>query len=144
MKRALAAISLILTLSSAAIGQNNGAPLVAAAKATDEQSIKKVLADFARGWNAHEAKEFSTVFAVDADFTNVRGVSAQGRSEVEKFHASRFATYFKDTHLTIEETKIRFIKPDVAEVDARWEMTGARDPEGHVIPLRNAGFCHDQ
>ena len=136
MKHTLAAITLILTLSSVAIAQNSGAPMAAAANANDGQSIKKVLADFSGGWNSHDAKAFSMVFAVDADFTNVRGVSAQGRSEVEKFHAPRFATYFKDTHLTIKETKIRFIKPDVAEVDARWEMTGAQDPEGHVIPLR--------
>lgn len=76
------------------------------------------------------------VFAVDADCTNVGGMGAHGRSEVEKFHASRFATKFKDTYQKITETKIRFIKPDVAAVDARWEMTGAKNGEGQDIPLR--------
>ena len=76
------------------------------------------------------------VFAEDADFTNVGGVSAHGRAEVERFHAPRFATTFKDSHQKMTETKIRFIKPDVAAVDARWEMTGARTQDGQDIPLR--------
>jgi len=76
------------------------------------------------------------VFAEDADFTNVRGMSAYGRTEIEKLHAPLFATNFKDSNLKITETKIRFITPDVAAVDARWEMTGAKGPDGHEIPLR--------
>ncbi len=81
------------------------------------------MADFIEAWNKHDAKAFSMVFAGDADFTNVAGVSAHGRAEVEKFHAPRFATTFRDTHQKIAETKIRFIKPDVAGVDARGEVS---------------------
>ena len=58
----------------------------------DEELIKKVLTAFTDAWNKHDAKAFSNVFSEDADFTNVRGVSAHGRSEVEKFHAPRFTT----------------------------------------------------
>jgi uncharacterized protein (TIGR02246 family) len=76
------------------------------------------------------------VFAEDADFTNVRGMSAHGRPDVEKFHAPRFATTFKDSLQKMTEIKIRFIRPDVAAVDAWWEMTGAKTQEGQVIPLR--------
>ena len=47
-----------------------------------------------------------------------------------------FATRFKDTHLTITDTKIRFISSDIAAVDARWEMTGAKGRDGQEIPLR--------
>jgi hypothetical protein len=39
-----------------------------------------------------------------------------------------FATRFKDTHLTITDTKIRFVTPDIAAVDAHWEMTGRKVP----------------
>lgn len=102
----------------------------------DEMEIKKVLAEQVEAWNRHDAKAFSMVFAEDADFTNVVGTSAHGRAEVEKFHAPMFATIFKDTSLKITKTKIRFIKPDVAAVDAWWEMTGAKTREGKDIPLR--------
>lgn len=101
-----------------------------------EELIKKVLTDFTDAWNKHDAKAFSNVFSEDADFTNVRGTSAHGRSEVEKFHAPRFITTFKDSYQKITQSKIRFIKPDVAAVDAWWEMTGMKNPEGQDMPGR--------
>jgi uncharacterized protein (TIGR02246 family) len=103
----------------------------------EEEEVKAALADFVEAWNRHDAKAFSMVFAEDADFTNVRGMGAHGRAEVEKFHAPRFATTFKDTYQKITDTKVRFFKPDVAAVDARWEMTGAKNSEGRDIPPRN-------
>jgi uncharacterized protein (TIGR02246 family) len=102
----------------------------------DEKGIKQVLAGIVEAWNSHDAKAFSMVFAEDADFTNVVGMSAHGRTEIEKFHAPMFATWFKDTHLTMTDTKIRFITPEVAAVDAHWEMTGVKDRGGHDIPPR--------
>lgn len=136
MRRAFAAFTLFLILSICAVGQTAGGKSKPAAHAKDEEGIRKVLADFLEAWNKHDAKAFSMVFAEDADFTNVRGMSAHGRTEVEKFHAPRFATTFKDSHQKMTEIKIRFIRSDVAAVDARWEMTGARTQEGQDIPLR--------
>ena len=136
MKRAIVTFPLLLLLSTYVVGQakNDAAKLTADAK--DEESIKHVLTSFTEAWNKHDAKGFSMLFAEDADFTNVRGMSAHGRAEVEKFHAPLFATRLKDTHQKITKTKIRFIKPDVAAVDAWWEMTGAKGPDGQDIPLR--------
>jgi uncharacterized protein (TIGR02246 family) len=111
--------------------------MTSADKSTEEEKVRMVLTDFVKAWNSHDAKAFSMVFAEDADFTNVRGMSAHGRAEVERFHAPRFATTFKDSHQEIAETMVRFIKPDVAAVDARWELRGAKNPEGQDIPPRN-------
>jgi uncharacterized protein (TIGR02246 family) len=123
---------LLLFMSTHAASQTP----VAEAGTKDEEGIKMALADFVEAWNKHDAKAFSLVFAEDADFTNVRGMSVHGRAEIEKFHAPLFATRFKDTNQKIAKSKIRFIKPDVAAVDVWWEMTGAKGPEGQDIPLR--------
>lgn len=136
MRRAFVALPLILILSTFAVDQTRAGQSSPTGNTKEEEGIRKVLADFVEAWNRHDAKAFSMVFAEDTDFTNVRGMSAHGRAEVEKFHAPRFATTFKDTHQKMTETKIRFIKPDVAAVDARWEMTGAKNPEGQDLPLR--------
>lgn len=122
---------LLLMVSSNSEGQ-----VTDSVKTKDEERIKKVLSDFTDAWNKHDAKAFSNVFSEDADFTNVRGTSAHGRSEVEKFHAPLFTTRFKDTYQKITQSKIRFIKPDVAAVDAWWEMTGVKGPEGQDMPPR--------
>jgi|SRR5664279_3215728 len=125
-------IALLLLMASS----NSKGQATDSVNTKDEELIKKVLTDFTDAWNKHDAKAFSNVFSEDADFTNVRGTSAHGRSEVEKFHAPRFTTTFKDTYLKITQSKIRFIKPDVAAVDAWWEMTGVKSPEGQDMPPR--------
>jgi len=104
--------------------------------AGDETNIREVLEGVTEAWNRHDAEAFAMAFAEDADFTNVRGVSAHGRANIAKFHAPVFATIFKESSLKISDVKIRFINPNVAAVDEWWEMTGARDRDGHEIPLR--------
>jgi uncharacterized protein (TIGR02246 family) len=136
MKRLFATVFLLLFVSTWSVSQVEGSKISSTGTTQDEEAIRKVLSDFLDAWNKHDAKAFSMVFAEDADFTNVRGMSSHGRREVEKFHAPRFATTFKDTRQKMTETKIRFIRLDVAAVDARWEMTGAKGPEGQDIPLR--------
>lgn len=136
MRHAFAVLALFLVVPPFVTGQTTNSKAGRTNGDRDEAAITRVLADFVTAWNKHDATAFSMVFAEDADFTNVRGTSAHGRTEVEKFHAPLFATRFKETHQKITDTKIRFIKPDVAAVDARWEMTGAKGPEGQDIPLR--------
>jgi uncharacterized protein (TIGR02246 family) len=47
-----------------------------------------------------------------------------------------FKTMFQDSHLTVGNTRVRMIRPDVAAVDVKWTMTGARDPHGNPWPER--------
>ena len=51
-------------------------------------------------------------------------------------HAPVFSTIFKNSHQEHTDIKIRFIRPDVAAVDARWKMTGATAPQGNPRPER--------
>jgi uncharacterized protein (TIGR02246 family) len=105
--------------------------------ASDEEAIQTILNDFISAWNAHDVKSFSHLFAEDADFTNVKGVSRHGRNAFEEFHAPLFKTIWANSTQTITEKKIRFIKPDVAAVDARWDLTGLKKPDGSDAPPRN-------
>ena len=108
-----------------------------AGHAADEAAIKAVVDErWMGGWNAHDAHRFSSMFANDADFTNVRGQSASGQADIEKFHAVAFERFFKQSHQTGEVTKIRFLRPDLAAVDIHWEMTGAVDNTGKPSPYR--------
>ena len=105
--------------------------------AAEEVAIKAAIAErWMGGWNNHDAHQFSSIFAEDADFTNVRGQSASGQAEIEKFHAVAFERFFKHSHQTGEVTKIRFLRSDLAAVDIHWEMTGAVDNTGKPIPYR--------
>ncbi len=106
------------------------------AASSDGEAIRTVVTRFTNAWNQHDAHAFSLVFAETADFTNVKGRGASGRASIEQFHAGPFQTFFKASRLTASLKTVRFIKPDVAAVDVLWEMTGATDPSGVPIPLR--------
>jgi uncharacterized protein (TIGR02246 family) len=104
---------------------------------TEKNAIEQVLKNFEETWNGHDVNDFSLLFATDADFTNVFGMQSHGREAIKQFHAPLFATMFKSSILTIAEIKIRFIKSDVAAVDANWKMSGATDPNGNPWLDRN-------
>lgn len=104
--------------------------------AGDRAAIEQTVNNFVDAWNKHDAHAFAMTFTEDADFTNVAGVHAQGRANVESFHAPRFADIFKESHQTAQIRSIRFLTPSLAAVDVDWEMTGAKKPDGSPIPLR--------
>jgi uncharacterized protein (TIGR02246 family) len=99
-------------------------------------AIEARIAALVTAWNRHDAAAFAECFAPDADFTNVFGMPAQGRAAIAAAHAAIFQTVFSDSSVTVTQTRIRLIRDDVAAVDARWEMRGARDAQGKPWPLR--------
>ena len=101
-----------------------------------EQAITALTRDLVTAWNRHDPHAFAALFAENAEFTNVFGMVQNGRAGIEAGHAPIFKTMFKDSHLSVTETRVRLIRPDVASVDVKWQMTGARDPHGNPWPER--------
>jgi uncharacterized protein (TIGR02246 family) len=102
----------------------------------DRAAIAQTVDRFRDAWNTHDVHAFALTFTDDADFTNVAGVHAQGRANIEAFHAPVFAGIFKESHQTDRVRSVRFLKPDLAAVDIDWEMTGAKFPDGKPRPYR--------
>ena len=102
----------------------------------DDQVFQNILNDFVVAWNLHDVRSFSLLFAEDADFTNVKGVSRHGRTALEAFHEPLFKTIWSNSALTISKKKVRYIKNDVAVVDAWWDLDGLRKPDGSDAPPR--------
>jgi uncharacterized protein (TIGR02246 family) len=88
-------------------------------------------------WNRHDAKAYAACVAEDVDFTNVFGIAVHGRAAIEASHEAIFRTMFKDSTLRVDSVNVRFIRPDIAAADMRWEMVGARDPHGKDWPKRH-------
>ncbi len=114
----------------------------AASAANDEAAVRKVVAAFAEAMNARNAAAFARVFHEDANFTNWKGMTAHGRTAIGEFHRVLFEgdgtkgmASFKHARLEIAETRVRFIRPDVASVDVLWSQTGAV-LEGKDLGLR--------
>lgn len=102
-----------------------------------QKAAREIVSALVDAWNAHDAKAFAAVFSPEAEFTNVFGMKADGRDAVERFHAPIFATMFRHSRLQSNAVASRQLRPDVATVDVRWSMSGARDPLGNEWPDRH-------
>ena len=123
---------LVLCLASLLVGLLVTHSSSAAETTKDEEAIKAVVAAFDKAMNAKDAAALSSVFNEDGDFVNVIGMTAHGRKAIEQFHRPLFEgdgtkgiPSFKNAVFKVAETRIRFIRPDVASVDVIWTQTGS-------------------
>ncbi|MBZ5591883.1 MAG: SgcJ/EcaC family oxidoreductase [Acidobacteriia bacterium] len=102
----------------------------------DEAQIRQLALDAVAAWNCHDVRAFTRVYADDADLTNVIGTTVRGRKAIHDHHAEIFETIFRKSHLEPGEIRVRFLSPEIAVVDIRWEMTGALEWDGKEILIR--------
>lgn len=55
---------------------------------SQEQAVRKVLADFAEALNRGDAKSFALLFTEDADFVVITGKYLKGRNEIVTYHSA--------------------------------------------------------
>lgn len=101
---------------------------------SSDAQVRELVDRFAQAMNEKDAKALGSLFARDGEFTNPVGMSEKGRTAIEQFHAKLFEEgnrpSFAHAHLKLLNTSIRFLRPDVAVVDIRWEQSGAIAPDG--------------
>ena len=104
---------------------------------SDSAAIESLISSFTQAMNDRDLEGFGAVFSEDVDFTNVFGRTAKGRDAVKQFHAPLFSPTqkpgmpsFANAKLTVLANRIRFVRPDVAVVDVKWQQTGAIAPNG--------------
>ena len=89
--------------------------------------------NFGRVFNQKDPKETAKFWAEDGDYVTHLGALLHGRQELEKYFQTVFTQYYQTAQNKLFEPSIRFIKPDVAAVDVKWEVTGATSPDGKPI-----------
>jgi uncharacterized protein (TIGR02246 family) len=100
----------------------------------DETEIRLFETKQQAAWNAHDAKEYASLFAEDGDCVNVVGWWWKGRGEIEKKLTDAYAFVFRESMLTIKEVDVRFLAPEIAVAHVRWSMVGAKTPKGIPEP----------
>src|SRR4030095_17079678 len=99
----------------------------------DEIAIRKVVTNFETDFNGKDAKGIANYWAEDGDFLNYFGILLHGRQEIQKYHQDIFVKYYGNAQNKLFEPVIRFLKPDVAAVDVKWEMSNATTPDGKPL-----------
>ena len=99
-------------------------------KVTAEAVIEAVLAARRVAWNAGDLESYRELLTEDADVVSATGRGSAGRDALIALSAEqKRQPSYRDAIITATEIHaIRFLKPDVALVDATYRMTGVRIP----------------
>ena len=84
------------------------------AESESEAAIRKIIVEMTEGFNSHDGKAASRMYAADARLVTVRGDVMNGRADIEKGLNAIFATRAKNATHSTKDVTIRMIKPDVA------------------------------
>ena len=124
------AIGLALVTSTGR-AQNPPAPAAGrpapAAAAAGEQALRDRLAAYAKAYNAHNAAGLADAFTDDATLVDLDGSTARGKEAIRAQFAADFA---ESSSYTLEPTidSIRFLMPEVAQVEGLAKFTAANEP----------------
>jgi len=102
----------------------------------DIASIKQVFADFYGSFSRQDAHATAMTFADDGDFTNMFGFHVHGREAIEQRFAALFKGNLRGSNRTDTVRTIHFYAPGVAFVDADTVITGTKQADGSIGPVR--------
>jgi uncharacterized protein (TIGR02246 family) len=103
---------------------------------TDDEAVRKLPQAFCDAWAKHDGHELGTIMAEDVDFVTVAADWFHGRGDFEKYHSRLLSGRFKETTVTLLETEVRFLKPDMAVVHWSWKVDGDKNVDGTPRPQR--------
>ena len=128
--RLAAAIFLAFTVGLAqAQDASGGSP-------ADVAAIKQIFADFYGAFSRQDAQAITNTFAPDGDFTNMFGIHVHGREAIRQRFTALFKGNLKGTNRTDTVRNIHFYAPGVAFVDADTVITGTKQADGSIGPVR--------
>jgi uncharacterized protein (TIGR02246 family) len=122
-----AALTILLCLT---YGVSISRAQMASNRDADTAAIKQFVANFADAWNSHDARAVAMHYVEDGDFSSVKAEPSHGRKELEDHYTTIFTTFLKNAHTTDTVRSIRFLAPDLANVDIDWLVTDAAAPGG--------------
>src|SRR6266487_1684954 len=107
------------------------------AQSNDSAGVIKLIEAFRVSLANGDAKTFSDLFAEDADFTNVVDSSIHGRQNIYKHHVNVFANRPPTRSIHVLSYTIRFLKPDIAAAEIRWDNIHTMGTGGTTLPNRD-------
>lgn len=96
----------------------------------DEAALRQIQTQFAAAWAKSDAHSMAALFEPDADLIIPTGVVMRGQPEIEAFYSSVFAQGYSGSLAGSEILRIRFLRADIALVDASWAIQNIHGKDG--------------
>lgn len=101
----------------------------------DLQELSRLPQKFSEAWARHNGHELAATMSSDIDFVNVGAIWLHG-SDVATYHDRILKGRFKNSTNSPLQTKVRFIRPDIAVVRWSWKIDGETLADGSPAPVR--------
>jgi uncharacterized protein (TIGR02246 family) len=113
-----------------------------AGQARDEAAIRALGDTFAKAFVEKNAELRASLFAEDGTFVTPVGNFLQGRVAMVKEFGPEAQAVNGTTQAAFSNYRVRFIKPDVAFVDALLTVHNVNGPDGTIIPVIPINFFY--
>jgi len=100
----------------------------------DDAAIRRSVEAMTSAFNRRDDDATIRLVTPDADFVTVTGHRSRSPAEYIVARRKRFATALKHASIRTLETKIRFLRPDLALVHVTHEIRGMLDAKNRELP----------
>jgi uncharacterized protein (TIGR02246 family) len=97
-----------------------------------------IIAGLMKAWNTHDMHAFAKLFAEDASFVNLNASWLERADQIKASHQIVHNSFKKDSIADIRPAKIRIVQPDLAVVQATWQIRGdsrRSEPRDYIVTL---------
>ena len=108
----------------------------------DETAVRALGDAFANAFVQKNAELRASVFAENGTFVTPQGDFLQGRVAMVKEFGPEAQAVNGSTQAAFSDYRIRFIKPDVAVIDALLTVRNVNGPDGTIIPVIPIDFFY--
>ena len=110
--------------------------------AQDESAVRALADTFATAFIQKNAELRASIFTENGTFVTPQGDFLQGRVAMVKDFGSEAQAVNGTTQAAFSNYRVRFIKPDVAVVDALLTLRNVNGPDGTIIPAIPVNFLY--
>lgn len=109
---------------------------VSAQAVRDRAALAHIPEAFAAAWDKADGAALGALMAPEIDFVTVGATWLHGRRDFTLYHSRLLATRFAGSTMVPLETRVTFVRPDLAFVRWGWRIAGDRDFNGTARPPR--------
>jgi uncharacterized protein (TIGR02246 family) len=99
-------------------------------RSEDENAIRQIEQRWDEAWNRHDATALAALLSEDVDFVTVMGGWYKGRVDFEQRMVQTHQGPFRTSKRNTTDVSIKFLTPEIAVVQARWQMSGLYNADG--------------
>ena len=132
-------LGLALLACALVVGASGSA---SASQAQDEAAIRALGDNFAKAFVQKDPEQRASLFAENGTFVTPQGDFLQGHVAMAKDFGSEAQAVTATTQAAFSNYRVRFIKPDLAVVDALLTLHNINGPDGTVIPAIPVNFFY--